>query len=91
MCALPVGTVAGELYTGARLRPPARERLALPLLCLSLLPYLGYALRPGLAVPSCSCWRPGPARRTPWAWISGSCGRCHGSGLAPVLRAAAEA
>lgn len=50
MCALPVGTVAGELYTGARLRPPARERLALPLLCLSLLPYLGYALRPGLAV-----------------------------------------
>ncbi|MBY8845055.1 MFS transporter [Streptomyces sp. SP2-10] len=50
MCALPVGTVAGELYAGARLRPSARERLALLLLCLSLLPYLGYALRPGLAV-----------------------------------------
>ncbi|GAA3145999.1 MFS transporter [Streptomyces echinatus] len=50
MCALPVGTVAGELYAGARLRPAARERLALPLLCLSLLPYLGYALRPGLPV-----------------------------------------
>ncbi|MGV4983932.1 MFS transporter [Streptomyces sp. NRAIS4] len=49
MCALPVGTVAGELFAGARLRPAARERVALPLLCLTLLPYLGYALRPGLA------------------------------------------
>ncbi|MGW0884432.1 MFS transporter [Streptomyces sp. NPDC002671] len=48
MCALPVGTVAGELYAGARLRPAARERIALPLVCLSLLPYAGYALRPGL-------------------------------------------
>lgn len=48
MCALPVGTVAGELYAGARLRPAARERIALPLVCLTLLPYLGYALRPGL-------------------------------------------
>ncbi|MEU3984719.1 MFS transporter [Streptomyces sp. NPDC026672] len=51
MCALPVGTVAGELFAGARLAPPARERVALPLVCLTLLPYLGYALRPGL-VPS---------------------------------------
>ncbi len=50
MCALPVGTIAGELYVGARLRPAARERIALPLVCFSLLPYLGYALRPGLAV-----------------------------------------
>ncbi|MFF8866952.1 MFS transporter [Streptomyces sp. NPDC015139] len=48
MCALPVGTVAGELFAGARLRPAARERVALPLLCLTLLPYLGYALHPGL-------------------------------------------
>lgn len=48
MCALPVGTVAGELFAGARLRPAARERVALPLLCLTLLPYLGYALNPGL-------------------------------------------
>ncbi|MFF3920349.1 MFS transporter [Streptomyces sp. NPDC001852] len=48
MCALPVGTAAGELFAGARLGPRARERIALPLLCLSLLPYLGYALRPGL-------------------------------------------
>ncbi|MER6557980.1 MFS transporter [Streptomyces sp. NPDC001027] len=50
MCALPVGTVAGELYAGARLRPATRERIALPLACVSLLPYLGYAFRPGLAV-----------------------------------------
>lgn len=48
MCALPVGTVAGELFAGARLAPRARERIALPLVCLTLLPYLGYALRPGL-------------------------------------------
>ncbi|MFI1365693.1 MFS transporter [Streptomyces griseochromogenes] len=49
MCALPVGTVAGELYAGARLGPAGRERIALPLLCLTLLPYLGYAFHPGLA------------------------------------------
>ncbi|MEU2716952.1 MFS transporter [Streptomyces sp. NPDC007205] len=48
MCALPVGTVAGELFAGARLGPVARERVALPLLCLTLLPYPGFALRPGL-------------------------------------------
>ncbi|MFC4504159.1 MULTISPECIES: MFS transporter [Streptomyces] len=50
MCALPVGTVAGELLAGARLRPAARERVTLPLVCLTLLPYLGYALHPGLPV-----------------------------------------
>lgn len=51
MCALPVGTIAGELYAGSRLRPATRERIALPLVALTLLPYLGYALHPGL-VPS---------------------------------------
>ncbi|MFJ9709345.1 MFS transporter [Streptomyces sp. NPDC101234] len=50
MCALPVGTVAGELFAGARLGPAARERIALPLVCLTLVPYLGYALHPSLAV-----------------------------------------
>ncbi|MFJ6724842.1 MFS transporter [Streptomyces sp. NPDC091281] len=50
MCALPVGTLAGEVFAGARLRPAVRERIALPLVCLTLLPYLGYALRPGLVV-----------------------------------------
>ncbi|MFF1450759.1 MFS transporter [Streptomyces sp. NPDC058274] len=48
MCALPVGTIAGELYAGARLRPAARTRLTLPLVCVTLLPYLGYLLHPGL-------------------------------------------
>ncbi|MFF4352672.1 MFS transporter [Streptomyces sp. NPDC001530] len=48
MCAPPVGTIAGELYAGSRLRPATRERIALPLVCLTLLPYLGYALHPGL-------------------------------------------
>ncbi|KUN27300.1 MFS transporter [Streptomyces antibioticus] len=50
MCALPVGTIAGELWAGARLRPAARERIALPLVCVTLLPYVGYVLHPGLAV-----------------------------------------
>ncbi|MGQ4382938.1 MFS transporter [Streptomyces sp. SAS_270] len=48
MCALPVGTIAGELYAGSRLRPEARARLALPLVCCTLLPYIGYVLHPGL-------------------------------------------
>lgn len=50
MCALPVGTIAGEVFAGARLRPAARERITLPLVCLTLLPYLGYALHPPLTV-----------------------------------------
>lgn len=49
MCALPVGTIAGELFTGSRLRPATRGRIALPLVCLALVPYPGYALHPGLA------------------------------------------
>ncbi|MEV6498293.1 MFS transporter [Streptomyces prunicolor] len=49
MCALPVGTIAGELYAGS-LRPATRARIALPLVCCTLLPYLGYAARPGLAL-----------------------------------------
>ncbi|WP_328553349.1 MFS transporter [Streptomyces sp. NBC_00358] len=48
MCALPVGTIAGELFAGSRLRPATRNRLTLPLVCVTLLPYAGYALRPGL-------------------------------------------
>lgn len=53
MCALPVGTIAGELFAGARLRPATRERVALPLLCFMLLPYLGFALAPGLGWTLC--------------------------------------
>ncbi|MEU8457499.1 MFS transporter [Streptomyces griseoaurantiacus] len=53
MCALPVGTIAGELFAGARLRPATRERVALPLLCFMLMPYLGFALAPGLGWTLC--------------------------------------
>ncbi|MFD8673851.1 MFS transporter [Streptomyces seoulensis] len=48
MCALPVGTIAGELFAGARLGAGTRERIVLPLLCVAVVPYLGYALAPGL-------------------------------------------
>ncbi|MEU6378467.1 MFS transporter [Streptomyces sp. NPDC046909] len=50
MCALPVGTIAGELWAGARLRPTARERIALPLVCVTLVPYAAYALHLNLPV-----------------------------------------
>lgn len=50
MCALPVGTIAGELWAGARLKPAARERIALPMVSLTLLPYVAYLLHPGLAL-----------------------------------------
>ncbi|MGW7205462.1 MFS transporter [Streptomyces sp. NPDC054837] len=50
MCALPVGTIAGELWAGARLGPAARERIALPLVCVTLVPYVAYVLHPGLSV-----------------------------------------
>lgn len=50
MCALPVGTIAGELFAGARLTPATRERVALPLVVATLTPYLLFALRPNLAV-----------------------------------------
>jgi hypothetical protein len=49
MSALPVGTIAGELYAGSRLRPATRERIVLPLVTVTLLPYAGYLLHPGLA------------------------------------------
>ncbi|MFM9366705.1 MFS transporter [Streptomyces sp. Da 82-17] len=50
MCAMPVGHIAAELYVGARLAPAARARLVLPLGAAGLLPFLGYAITPGLAV-----------------------------------------
>ncbi|MFI1394887.1 MFS transporter [Streptomyces sp. NPDC020681] len=48
MCALPVGTIAGELYAGSVLGPAARSRIALPLAAVILLPFLAYVLTPGL-------------------------------------------
>ncbi len=48
MCALPVGTIGGELYAGSVLRPRTRARIALPLAAVTLLPLIAYALTPGL-------------------------------------------
>ncbi|MFG2649371.1 MFS transporter [Streptomyces sp. NPDC048436] len=48
MCALPVGTIAGELYAGSALSATARARIVLPLASLTLLPLTVYAVTPGL-------------------------------------------
>ncbi|MFJ2768044.1 MFS transporter [Streptomyces sp. NPDC087300] len=48
MCALPVGTIAAELYAGSALSAAARGRIVLPLAALTLLPLTVYALTPGL-------------------------------------------
>ena len=48
LAAMPVGAVAAELAAGGLLRPAARERLVLPLAGCLLLPFLLFALRPGL-------------------------------------------
>ncbi|WP_420035592.1 MFS transporter [Streptomyces sp. cg28] len=48
MCAMAVGTVSGELAAGSLLTPAARSRIALPLVCVTLLPLIGYAAGPGL-------------------------------------------
>ncbi|MFC4610527.1 MFS transporter [Streptomyces maoxianensis] len=48
MCALPVGTIAGELYAGSALGPATRSRIVLPLAATTLLPLTVYALTPGL-------------------------------------------
>ncbi|MFB7982167.1 MFS transporter [Streptomyces vinaceus] len=50
MCALPVGTIAGELWAGSALGPHARSRLVAPLAAAGLLPLLAYAFRPGVPV-----------------------------------------
>ncbi|MFD7624570.1 MFS transporter [Streptomyces sp. NPDC059851] len=50
MCALPVGTIAGELWAGSALGPAARSRMVAPLAAVGLLPLLVYAVRPGVPV-----------------------------------------
>lgn len=50
MCALPVGTIAGELWAGSALTARTRSRIVAPLAAVSLLPLLAYAVRPGIAV-----------------------------------------
>ncbi|MEV0322343.1 MFS transporter [Streptomyces sp. NPDC050658] len=48
MCALPVGTIAGELYAGSALSAATRARIVLPLASVTLLPLAVYAVTPGL-------------------------------------------
>ncbi|MEU4996962.1 MFS transporter [Streptomyces sp. NPDC021622] len=48
MCALPVGTIASELYAGSALSAGTRARIALPLASVTLLPLVVYAVTPGL-------------------------------------------
>ncbi|MFF9911581.1 MFS transporter [Streptomyces sp. NPDC013457] len=50
MCALPVGTVAGELFAGSRLSAATRSRIVYPLALAGVLPYLLYAVEPGAAL-----------------------------------------
>ncbi|WP_107072768.1 MFS transporter [Streptomyces vietnamensis] len=50
MCALPVGTITGELLAGSFLSAAARSRIVLPLAVAGVLPYLLYAPRPGVAL-----------------------------------------
>ncbi|GAA1351197.1 MFS transporter [Streptomyces beijiangensis] len=50
MCAMPVGTIAGELWAGSALSAAARSRIVFPLAAVSVLPLLLYAVRPGIAL-----------------------------------------
>ncbi|BAU81320.1 hypothetical protein SLA_0365 [Streptomyces laurentii] len=53
MGCLPVGMLVGDLLVGRLLRPPARERLVVPLIALAGLPLIGFAAGPGVGVSSC--------------------------------------
>ncbi|MDT9689787.1 MFS transporter [Streptomyces sp. P9(2023)] len=46
MCALPVGTIAGELFAGSALGAATRSRIVYPLVLAGVLPYLLYAVEP---------------------------------------------
>lgn len=50
MCAMPVGLIAGELFAGSALSARVRERIVFPLVAVGLLPFLLYAVRPGIAL-----------------------------------------
>lgn len=50
MCAMPVGTIAGELWAGSALSARTRSRIVAPLAAAGLLPFLLYAGRPGVPV-----------------------------------------
>ncbi|MFI6651511.1 MFS transporter [Streptomyces sp. NPDC050529] len=50
MCAMPVGSIAAELYAGAALGPRSRSLIVLPLAAAGLLPLVLYGFRPGVAL-----------------------------------------
>ncbi|WP_405790677.1 MFS transporter [Streptomyces sp. NBC_00029] len=50
MCAMPVGTIAAELWAGSALSARTRSRIVAPLAAAGLLPLLLFALRPGLPI-----------------------------------------
>ncbi|MFD6876477.1 MULTISPECIES: MFS transporter [unclassified Streptomyces] len=50
MCALPVGTVAGEVWAGSALTARTRSRIVAPLAALAPLPLLVYLVRPAAPV-----------------------------------------
>ncbi|MFG3348180.1 MFS transporter [Streptomyces sp. NPDC048018] len=61
MCAMPVGTVLGELFAGSALSAATRSRIVLPLLLAGFAPFLLYAPRPGLAVAALALFLSGAA------------------------------
>jgi MFS family permease len=50
LAAMPAGTVMSEALTGTLLGPAARDRIALPLAAVSLLPMTAFAIHPPLPV-----------------------------------------
>ncbi|MEV5969011.1 MFS transporter [Streptomyces sp. NPDC051921] len=61
MCAMPIGTVLGELFAGSVLSAAVRSRIVLPLLLVGFAPFLLYAPRPGLAVAALALFLSGAA------------------------------
>ncbi|MET9931784.1 MULTISPECIES: MFS transporter [unclassified Streptomyces] len=59
MCALPVGTVAGELLAGSLLSAAARSRIVVPLAVTGVLPYLLYAVEPGVVLAAAALFLAG--------------------------------
>ena len=50
LAAMPAGTVLSEMLAGTLLGPDARDRIAIPLAGVSLLPLIGFAFHPPLQV-----------------------------------------
>ncbi|MFE6071014.1 MFS transporter [Streptomyces sp. NPDC056525] len=59
MCALPVGTITGELFAGSFLGAVTRSRIVLPLAVTGVLPYLLYAPEPGVPLAAAALFLAG--------------------------------